>query len=372
MSLPTALGCPMPIFPSFASIARPSQSLTAPLLIILAARTYVKVSFGKYLLDLDLLHSINYETVQALAKGDGTLVLRMRKNEADIDSRRIWPTLTIPIDMYDKKMLRVRRAEAVEERRTKEEQLREVAKEKKRELERQVLQARVDTEAAQRARHEERQAKERDAFFSCETMLVSPTSRGSSPSSSLVKAVIPGVRNAAGGPTTVNVAFTPRLFPTPMRESKKEEEDSWIDRHQPEWHERHQQGQQQKGEAGKSESDDIRAVSERDPMWLKAQGDKSCRAGDHESAIHAYMAALQSQVRYNSRHLVLGNRALCFLQAERYKECVEDCTEAVAILVAKGHHEDETHAGCCLRLHVRRAAAFCQLEEYAKALNDYR
>lgn len=299
-------------------------------------------------------------------------MLRMRKNEADIASRGIWPTLTIPIDMCDKKALRVRRAEAMEERRTKEQQLREVAKERKRGLERQVLQARVDTEAAQQARHEERQAEERHAFFSLEVMSVSPTSRGSSASSPApMKTVIPGVRNATGGPTTVNVAFTPRLFPTPTRESKKEEEDSWIDRHQPEWHERHQQGRQKIAEA-LPESDDIRAVSERDPTWLKAQGDKSCRAGDHGSAIHAYTMALQSQVRYNSRHLVLGNRALCFLQVGRYQECVEDCTEALAILVANGHHEDEARAGGCLRLHVRRAAAFCQLEEFAKALNDYR
>ena len=331
------------------------------------ARTYVKVSFGKYLLNLDLLHSINDETVEALAKGDGTLVLRMRKNEADIASRGIWPTLAIPNGMYDKKALRMRRAEAIEERRTKEQQIREVAKEKKRGLERQVLQARVDTEAAQRARHEERQAEERHAFFSSEAMPVSPTSSGSSASSAPTKAGIPGVRNAAGGPTTVNVAFTPRLFPTPTRESKKEEEDSWIDRHQPEWHERHQQGRQQKAEA-LPESNDIRAVSERDPMWLQAQGDKSCRAGDHGSAIQAYTAALQSQVS----HLVLGNRALCFLQVGRYQECVADCTEALAILVANGHHEDEAHAEGCLRLHVRRAAAFCQLEEYAKALTDYR
>jgi dyslexia susceptibility 1 candidate gene 1 protein len=336
------------------------------------ARTYIKLSFGKYLLELDLLHSIDDETVEALAKGDGTLMLKMRKDEADVASRGIWPTLTIPFDMYDKKMLRMRRAEAVEERRAKEQQIREVAKEKKRDLERLVLQARIDTEMAQRACHEERQAEERHAFFSSEVVAVSSTSKASSTSSFPAKSVIPGVRNATEGPTTVLVAFTPRLFPTPMRESKKVEEESWIDRHKPEWRERHQQGRQQIEQAGKNESDDNRTVSERDPMWLKARGDKSYCIGDFESAINAYTAALQSQVPLNSRHLVLGNRALSFLQVGQYHECVEDCTEALAILLANGHHENGEHVGGCVRMYVRRAAAFCELGEYAKSLNDYR
>lgn len=352
------------------------MSIPSILFFPVAARTYVKVSFGKYLLDLDLLYSINDQAVEALAKADGTLQLILRKNERDTESRGVWPTLTIPPDMYDNKALRTRRVEAVEERRAKEQQNREAAKEKKRELERQILQARVDMEAEQRARHEELQAKERHAFFSSETVSVSPTSRQSLSSSPVpqtaAKAIIPDVRNAAGGLTTVNLAFTPRLFPTPMRESKREDEDSWIARHHPSWHELHQPGRQQLEQADKSESNDMRALSERDPMWLKAQGDKTCRAGDRASAIHAYTAALRCQIQCNQRPLVLGNRALCFFQTQRYQECIEDCTEALAILVANGQHDDEAHAEGCLRLHVRRGAAFCQLGGYAKALIDYR
>lgn len=350
----------------------PLKNIKASDIDIYVARTYIKINFGKYLLELDMLHSIEDETVEALAKGDGTLVLKIRKDEADIASRGIWPTLTIPCETCDTKMLRMRRAEAVEERRAKEQHLREVAKEKKQDLERLVLQSRIDTEMAQQACQGKRQAEERHAFFSSEVVAMASTSKASSTSSFPAKAVIPGVRNATEGPTTVNVAFTPRLFSTPMRESKKEEEESWVDRHKPEWREHHQEGRNQIEQAGEPDSYDIRTVSERDPMWLKARGDKSYSIGDFESARNAYTAALQSQVRFSSRHLVLGNRALSFFQVGQYQECVEDCTEALAILLVDGNHDNREHIRSFLRLHVRRAAAFCELGEYTKSLNDYR
>jgi len=62
----------------------------------------------------------------------------------------------------------------------------------------------------------------------------------------------------------VSIQFTPRLFPTPMRESKASEEEDWIAKNR-----RHlkKHAVMSKGLSGKGD------FSEEDPVWLKAKGD---------------------------------------------------------------------------------------------------
>lgn len=62
----------------------------------------------------------------------------------------------------------------------------------------------------------------------------------------------------------VNIKFTPRIFPTPMRESKASEEEDWIAKNR-----RHLK---QHGVIGKNISGGG-DFSEEDPVWLKAKGD---------------------------------------------------------------------------------------------------
>ena len=49
---------------------------------------------------------------------------------------------------------------------------------------------------------------------------------------------IPGPRNVGGGrgEAKVKIGFTPRVFPTPMRESKRAEEEDWIARNRQHLH----------------------------------------------------------------------------------------------------------------------------------------
>ncbi len=338
-----------------------------------AARTYVKVSFGKYLLVLDLVRGIDDDAVKAVAREDGTLVLTLPKCPDDGQGEGgLWPSLTLPPqEQQDKKVLHARRTQAMEDRRAKEHQTLRATKEKKQELERQALQARLDLEAAQRKRLEDQQAQAKDSFFR-ETDSEPPSTSCSPPEPvrhAAKPAGVPPVRNAiTGAPTTVHVTFTPRLFPTPLRESKKEEEEDWIARHQPQWAKSHQlQVPATKDHHGE---DDARDIGERDPVWLKAQGDKICRAGDHQAAIHAYTAALQRDATGGAveRHVVLGNRALCHFKTGRFDNCVEDCGQALLATV----EDDERHDPVRVRLHVRRGAAFCQLGNHAKALEDYK
>ena len=62
----------------------------------------------------------------------------------------------------------------------------------------------------------------------------------------------------------VNIKFTPRLFPTPMRESKASEEEDWIAKNR-----RHLKKNGILAKGGSTGGD----FSEEDPVWLKAKGD---------------------------------------------------------------------------------------------------
>lgn len=128
----------------------------------------------------------------------------------------------------------------------------------------------------------------------------------------------------------VKVSFTPRVFPTPMRESKKEEEEDWLLRNR-----RHLNQRMQK----KLEGVDI---SERDPFWLKGKGDDFFTAKDYSSAINAYNCALEINPDYTP---VLSNRAACYLQIEDYDKCIQDCTTAIAQCRAERNERTKVATG---------------------------
>ena len=168
----------------------------------------------------------------------------------------------------------------------------------------------------------------------------------------------------------VVLSFTPRAFPTPMRESTKEEEEDWLLRNG-----RHLTSKSRI----KLEGSDI---SERDPFWLKGKGDDFFRKGDILAAINAYSTALEGDPGMLAS---LSNRAACYLKLEKFNECRDDCTRALQVL-----HEDETarneaaaKAGTAApkelkrdrelrkKVLVRRGTAHCAEGNYVDGLKDY-
>ena len=117
---------------------------------------------------------------------------------------------------------------------------------------------------------------------------------------------IPPPRQSASGDVSggnkVGIVFTPRAFPTPMRESKAAEEEDWVARNR--------KHLKKHGVLGKnvSQSSD---VSEEDPNWLKAKGDDFVRYGDYRSAINAYTAAIEADEKMVSCY---SNRSICYLK----------------------------------------------------------
>ena len=155
---------------------------------------------------------------------------------------------------------------------------------------------------------------------------------------------VPEPRQTGG---VVKMSFTKRFFKTPLRESKRAEEEDWI----------------AKNQRGLSNHPDARDIAERDPFWLKGKGDDFFKCKDYLGAINAYSAALQAQPKMFA---ALSNRAAAYLAVRRFDKSIDDATAALAVV------ESETDSKVkCLKLWVRRGTAFCGKGEYDTALKDY-
>jgi len=169
--------------------------------------------------------------------------------------------------------------------------------------------------------------------------------------------------SGAGG-ARVGIRFTPRVFPTPMRESKAAEEEDWVVKNR-----RHLK---QHGVLGKGAARD---VSEEDATWLKAKGDDFFRGGDARSAVSAYSAAIDADTSMTSCY---SNRSACYLKLGQFADCRADCSSAIEQLDAASslqqrQHNSSQEANARAQLHkllLRRAVSSCHLGDYAAAIAD--
>ncbi|ETW07008.1 hypothetical protein, variant [Aphanomyces invadans] len=163
------------------------------------------------------------------------------------------------------------------------------------------------------------------------------------------------------------IVFTPRVFPTPSRESTAVDEENWLMKNR-----KHLKSH--KGLHAAAAQD----ISETDPVWLKARGDDFYRHKDFQSAINAYGDALAIDPSFTP---CLSNRAACHLALLDAPACIVDCTRALAIL------EDSVPSAVpysaipapgsakrrqwVLKTLVRRGAAYTIDKQWAKAEQDY-
>ncbi|XP_035859485.1 dynein assembly factor 4, axonemal [Sander lucioperca] len=152
----------------------------------------------------------------------------------------------------------------------------------------------------------------------------------------------------------IQVTFTPRVFPTALRESRVPEEEDWL---------------KKQAEARRAVNADDRELKdlkeeERNPDWLKDKGDKYFATGDYLSAVNAYSLA----IRLNRKIPALySNRAACHLKLKNLHKAIEDSSQALDLLTPPV----VANAAARARAHVRRGSAFCQLQLYAEGLQDY-
>ncbi|XP_060892351.1 dynein assembly factor 4, axonemal isoform X1 [Labrus mixtus] len=152
----------------------------------------------------------------------------------------------------------------------------------------------------------------------------------------------------------IQVSFTPRVFPTALRESRVQEEEEWL---------------QKQAEARRAVHADVEELNDlkeeqRNPDWLKDKGDKCFAAGDYLGAVNAYSLA----IRLNRKIPALySNRAACHLKLRNLHKAIEDSSQALDLLTPPVAANEAAR----VRAHVRRGSAFCQLQLYAEGLQDY-
>lgn len=149
----------------------------------------------------------------------------------------------------------------------------------------------------------------------------------------------------------IKFKFTPRVFPTPLRESKTAEEEQWL---------------QKQAEARKNKEVDDPDLEEheKDPEWLKDKGNKLFGSGNYAAAVNAYNLAIRLRPKMHTLYL---NRAACHLKLRNFYKCIEDCSTAHDLL----QPPVPANAKARLKAHIRRGTAFCELELYAEGLLDY-
>ncbi|XP_078097153.1 dynein axonemal assembly factor 4 [Mustelus asterias] len=162
--------------------------------------------------------------------------------------------------------------------------------------------------------------------------------------------IIPGPRPAGN----IQINFTPRVFPTALRESLIAEEEEWL---------RKQAEARRAKNANIAELKDLKE-EEKNPDWLKDKGNKLFASGDYLAAINAYNLGIQLN---NKLPVLYLNRAASHLKLRNLHKAIEDSSKALDLLTPAV----PDNANSRLKAHIRRGAAFCELELYVEGLQDY-
>ncbi|GMF32605.1 unnamed protein product [Phytophthora lilii] len=185
------------------------------------------------------------------------------------------------------------------------------------------------------------------------------------------------------------IRFTPRVFPTPSRESKAAEEEDWLLKNRK--HINKHQCLNRTSEYDISETD----------RTSQAKGDDFFHSKDFQSAANAYAEAISATPSDNTDLIAtcLSNRAACLLQLGEFEvrdkcpvtyssnattcfdfdflpqECISDCSKALSYLPDTRDTDQSSrtlkHYRLKLKLFVRRGTAYCRVGQYSQAKADY-
>uniref|UniRef100_A0A3Q4GQE0 Dynein axonemal assembly factor 4 n=1 Tax=Neolamprologus brichardi TaxID=32507 RepID=A0A3Q4GQE0_NEOBR len=152
----------------------------------------------------------------------------------------------------------------------------------------------------------------------------------------------------------IQVTFTPRIFPTALRESRLPEEEEWLRKQAETW---------RKVNVDVGELKNLKE-EERNPYWLKDKGDKCFATGDFLGAVNAYSLAIRVMGKIPALH---SNRAACHLKLRNFHKAIEDSSQALDLLTPPV----PANAAARVRAFVRRGSAFCELQAYPEGLQDF-
>ncbi|XP_060932401.1 dynein assembly factor 4, axonemal [Limanda limanda] len=353
----------------------PLKGAKAEKVDIVSTDEYIKVHYPPYLFEAFLLEPVDDDRSSAKV-GNGVAILNLMKR-----NKTVWNHLTINTDDKDlKKEIRERALLKYQEKlssestskKVKQQAEKKYALETMMKLEQEARAGIQKTKDAERERttaeleawqlRQRREAEEEEELrrqrHDLKALSGKQETRRNVESGQSGKEVKPQKKPAdVPAPRrtgNIQVAFTPRVFPTALRESRVEEEEEWLRK------------QAEGRRALNPDVDELQDLKEEDrnPDFLKDKGDKYFAAGDFLSAVNVYNLA----IRLNRQMPALfSNRAACHLKLRNLHKALEDSSKALDLLTPPV----AANAAARTRAHVRRGSAFCQLELYAEGLQDY-
>ncbi|KAK7482622.1 hypothetical protein BaRGS_00026121, partial [Batillaria attramentaria] len=339
-------------------ITVPLKGVKANKVDILSSEEYLKVSYPPYLFECLLFAPVD-DVAGTAQIGNGAVVFKLHKKE--------------PCLWENKEVMKAKREEAIEitQKRTEEDLKRKA--ETKREHEKLAINEMIKIEDQERNRIDSRKQAERDkATADLEAwkeeqrrlaeqekeriLTVSKTKvffiftvvRGGNIFTEAADEM-GGVPKRASG--KIEIRFTERAFPTPVRESTAHLEDEWLKK------------QAEARKIAEIEDSDL-TEEERNPQFLRDKGNSFFAAGNFQAAVNVYTHALRLNPKMPSLY---SNRAACHLKLRNLFKCIEDCSKAMDLLTPAVPQ----NAASRLKALVRRGTAFCELEMYIEGLQDY-
>ncbi|XP_035664317.1 dynein assembly factor 4, axonemal-like [Branchiostoma floridae] len=375
-----------------------SVFITVPLKGVQARKTdifstdkYIKVNYPPYLFEVDLFAPVVDDKSTAQV-GNGTVVFKLVKKDPGI-----WTQLAAS-DAGDKKAMIEKREKEIEKAQQRAEEQKKAAAERKRQEQKYALREQMRLEEEERRRVENAKKAEREqAMTELETwkqqqvqseiikrdenqvkpeklerrnevakeegqklpvsahtaQKIEPAKKKEQTAKSKLSmfddddANIPAIRSKG----KIEVSFTPRVFPTPVRESKLHEEEEWL--------------KKQTEAMRAAEIDDPNlSEEEKNPLWLKEKGDGFYKSGNVLAAVNAYSQAIRMDSKMPALY---SNRAACHLQIRNFHKAAQDSSRALELLTPPV----PANAAARCKAHVRRGTSLCQLEMYVEGLMDY-
>ena len=327
---------------------------------IFSTNQYIKVNYPPYLFEVHLFALVAEEKCTAKV-GNGVIEFVLVKEEPGL-----WGQLTSE-ESKDKAFMSDKRREAIEHAQKTAAEVAEQKAKKKKEEETFAIKQQMKLEEEERARIEQVKQSERDkAERELETwkdkkkqpQQPKPQTNPNPPKASTKSDVIwKGGKKTQNPPPprksgSIQVRFTPRVFPTAARESKAQEEEEWLAK----------QAAARRIATDKTNSEGD--INERNPEFLKDKGVEFFRTGNFEAAINAFSEAIALNPNLPQ---LFSNRAACFLATGDNDKCINDCTRALELYypVVPSNYVSRS------KVFVRRGTAYANEGEYGLAMQDY-
>lgn len=277
----------------------PLKGVKAHKVDIFSSEEYLKVSYPPYLFECLLFAPVDDGNSTAQV-GNGAVVFKMLKKEPVK-----WTKLQSEL-AGDKEEMKRKREEALEkaQKRAEEESikkaedkranekftLKEIMKAEENERNRieneKETERRKATEDLERWKEEQRQNAEQEKQRLLEERMKEEAARKEEERKNRRRGKKNDIfeESAGGVPKRevgkISVSFTPRVFPTPERESVKPQEEEWLKK-------------QAESRRTIELQDENLSEEEKNPMWLRDKGNEFFKAGNYEAAINAYSHAIR-------------------------------------------------------------------------------